>query len=122
MSREKQIEEMARIIREENGGLIPDYYRPDAEALYDAGYRKQEWISVDERLPEDVYKDRKIITVLVCTKSGRVSTSSRIRMMMVNKEKMNYEYTDIFEWSGQIAKKVTHWMPLPEAPKMKGGE
>lgn len=79
------------------------------------------WISVDERLPEDVYKDRKIITVLVCTKSGRVSTSSRVRMMKVNKEKMDYEYTDIFEWSGLLRKKVTHWMPLPKAPKMKGG-
>ena len=48
MSREKQIEEMAKIILEENGGLIPDYYRPDAEALYNAGYRKQsegEWRS-----------------------------------------------------------------------------
>ena len=46
ISKEKQIEEMAKIILEENGGLIPDYYRPDAEALYNAGYRKQsegEW-------------------------------------------------------------------------------
>ena len=74
-------------------------------------------------MPEDVYdKDRKIITVLVCTKSGRVSTSSRVRMMMLNKEKRDFEYTDIFEWSGQIAKKINHWMPLPEPPKMKGGE
>ena len=79
------------------------------------------WISVEERLPEDVYGgDRKIITVLVCTKSGRVSTASRVRMMRPNLVTMQYEYTDIFEWSGQIAKKVTHWMPLPEAPK--GGE
>ena len=41
--------------------------------------------------------------------------------MMLNKEKRDFEYTDVFEWSGQIAKKITHWMPLPEAPKMKGG-
>ncbi len=122
MSRE-QIEEMAKIIarrsvafRNPNVAFMTTATKT-AESLYSAGYRKQEWISVDERLPEDVYKDRKIITVLVCTKSGRVSTSSRVRMMRVNKEKMNYEYTDIFEWSGQIAKKVTHWMPLPEAPK-----
>lgn len=80
------------------------------------------WISVEDALPEDVYENRKIITVLVCTKSGRVSTSSRVRMMKPNLEKRAYEYTDIFEWSGTIAKKVTHWMPLPEPPKMKGGE
>ena len=125
---EKQaIEEMKNILCESIDGKCNGYCGncnciEQSQALYNAGYRKQEWISVDERLPEDVYKDRKIITVLVCTKSGRVSTSSRVRMMMVNKEKKNYEYTDVFEWSGQIAKKVTHWMPLPEAPKMKGGE
>jgi hypothetical protein len=90
-----------------------------AEKMTAKGYHKQsEWISVDERLPEDVYgKDRKQITVLVCTKSGRVSTSSRVRMMQCNRETWELEYTDVFEWSGQIAKKVTHWMPLPEAPK-----
>lgn len=89
-----------------------------AERAVEAGYSKQEWISVDKRLPEDVYgRDRKIITVLVCTKSGRVSTASRVRMMRGNVVTMQYEYTDIFEWSGLIAKKVTHWMPLPEAPK-----
>ena len=130
MSREK-IDEMATCINEvqeagwkfmDDGQFTTDVYNTElAEHLYTAVYRKHEWISVEDRLPEDVYKDRKIITVIVCTKSGRVSTSSRVRMMMVNKEKMNYEYTDIFEWSGQIAKKVTHWMPLPEAPKMKGG-
>lgn len=90
-------------------------------------YRKgslanNKWISVDERLPEDVYgRGRKLITVLVCTKSGRVSTASRVRMMRFDKTKLDYVYTDIFEWSGYIAKKVTHWMPLPEAPKGGAG-
>lgn len=69
-----------------------------AKTLYNAGYRKNEWISVEERLPEDVYgKDRKQITVLVCTKSGRVSTSSRVRMMQCNRETWELEYTDVFE-------------------------
>ena len=130
-SKEKQIEEMWDIITTDcDGECVGCEFEKDEwcftrfviNKLYNAGYRKQEWISVDERLPEDVYdKDRKIITVLVCTKSGRVSTSSRVRMMMLNKEKRDFEYTDIFEWSGQIAKKITHWMPLPEPPKMKGG-
>lgn len=129
MSKEKQIEEMAEALRHtcegecftNVDGLI-DCEVCRACYLYEAGYRKQsEWVSVEERLPEDVYGgDRKIITVLVCTKSGRVSTASRVRMMRPNLVTMQYEYTDIFEWSGQIAKKVTHWMPVPEAPK--GGE
>lgn len=89
-----------------------------AEEHYKAAHNKSEWISVEDRLPEDVYgRDRKQITVLVCTKSRRVSTSSRVRMMQISRDTWELEYTDIFEWSGQIAKKVTHWMPLPEAPK-----
>jgi hypothetical protein len=39
--RDKQIEEMAEILYKENGHLAPDYYRPDAEALYNASYRKK---------------------------------------------------------------------------------
>lgn len=91
-------------------------------AVANSATTTSEWISVEDRLPEDVYgKDRKQITVLVCTKSGRVSTSSRVRMMQISRDTWEFEYTDIFEWSGQITKKVTHWMPLPEPPK-KGGK
>ncbi len=130
MSKEKQIiEEMARTLCGEKEGSCKECdscdmceFWTESSVLYNAGYRKQSgWISVEERLPEDVYgRDRKQITVLVCTKSGRVSTSSRVRMMQINRDTWELEYTDIFEWSGQIAKKVTHWMPLPSAPK--GGE
>ena len=48
MSKEKQIEEMAEIIRKANGHINADYYRLDAEAIYNAGYRKQsegKWIT-----------------------------------------------------------------------------
>lgn len=132
MSKEQKRDELTEIIIKASEEWLKLYGRQHlhlehkaehiAAAVNNAGYRKQsEWISVEERLPEDVYGgDRKIITVLVCTKSGRVSTASRVRMMRPNLVTMQYEYTDIFEWSGQIAKKVTHWMPLPEGPK--GGE
>ena len=80
---------------------------------------KNEWISVGERLPEDVYgKDRTKITVLVCSESGRVSTASRQRQFKFNSTKLEWEKLDAFAWSN--SKRVTHWMPLPEAPK--GGE
>lgn len=77
---------------------------------------KSEWISVEERLPEDVYGNiRKKITVLVCSESRKVSTASRQRKFKFNSTKCEWEELDIFEWSG--SKKVTHWMPLPEPPK-----
>lgn len=65
-------------------------------------YRKQEWISVEERLPERTGK------YLVFTYNRRL-------------------YIGVFidHYCDGIAQfddyKVTHWMPLPEAPKMKGG-
>ncbi len=75
-----------------------------AAALYGQGYRKQSgWISVDERLPE--FDER----VLVCLDSKRsytkIDTDRIVRGRGVR-------------WGNDI----THWQPLPEAPKMKGGE
>ena len=71
----EQIEEMAKLLRplticyncrsslnndgKRDGGCYTEYecsHDRDiltyCEALYNAGYRKQEWISVDDRLPE----------------------------------------------------------------------
>lgn len=108
------------------------HFHGDVVEMLEKGYRKQsedvtdinvgnksEWISVDERLPEDVYgKYRKKITVLVCTESGKVGTTSRQRIVKFDKDKLEWVELDTFEWSKR--KRVTHWMPLPEAPQMKG--
>jgi hypothetical protein len=73
-----------------------------AKVIYNAGYRKQSWISVDERLP--TYEDGK---VLIYTAYG---------ISIAQKTTTNH-------WKGDnaIPKFITHWMPLPEPPKMKGG-
>ena len=65
--------------------------------------RGGEWISVDERLPEQcvpvlVYKNR-------------------------NSEAYGNMETAYFEkgrWRGSCGEFITHWMPLPKAPQMKG--
>ena len=81
----------------------------EAEILYEAGYRKQEWISVDERLP-----DNSMNRVLVFLMDANFTKP-------IGENKID---TDRFidgkwvRWSNY----VTHWMPLPEPPKMKGGE
>lgn len=69
---------------------------------YDVGYHEQDWISVEDRLP--THKDGK---VLIYTAYG-ISIAERT----VNNR-----------WRGDCAipKLITHWMLLPEAPKMKGG-
>ena len=67
-------------------------------------YRKQsEWISVEDRLPnkDDIY--------LVCL-SGLPADFDRFVLFE------DEDFEGYFEHS-----KVTHWLPIPEAPKMKGG-
>ena len=108
MSKEKQIEEMAKVMAE---GL---FYEPnanqirlfidEAEALYNAGYRKQsEWISVEDGLPD---------------KQGTYLTYT-------DKDNVDLDIFCIYPshgtkfWSGERRGKVTHWMPLPEAPKIR---
>ena len=80
-----------------------------AERAYEAGYRKQEWIGVDERLPEDdttvlAYGgDIYYLTFDVFPNGGRW-------------------WTEDHGWFTTDELGITHWMPLPEPPKMKGGE
>lgn len=92
------------------------------EQAYKNGYAKGftdgkgEWISVKKQMPEEVYgKYRKRISVLVCTKSGKVSVASRQRAVHFDKDKLVWVELDTFEWNGR--KIVTHWMHLPEPPK-----
>ena len=104
MSREKQIEEIANILWH-----IPDNYFLNSyndcerisERIYDdGGYRKQEWISVDERLPEDG-----VWVLGYSAKSVRGGLCNCLKSYV--REFGNYDDT-------------THWLPLPEFPKKKG--
>ena len=104
----KAIEEMAKVI-EITEQIARDAHcgypspRMFAKDLYWKGYRKQEWIGVDERLPEED------VRVLVWLKDDvqrytHIDTDRRLHEIWVR-------------WGGS----VTHWMPLPEPPMMKGG-
>ena len=73
-----------------------------AERAVEAGYSKQSgWISVDERLPE------RIGYYLTYTIRGTIEISRFYPFYVSDAPQFDY-------W-------ITHWMPLPEAPKMKGG-
>lgn len=56
--------------------------------------RKQQWISVEDRLPEPMYQ------VLIYTDDGWIGVDA----LDYNEEFREYDY-------------VTHWQPLPEPPK-----
>ncbi len=96
MSREKQIEELTNeLIRTNSYGTL----NAVAEHLYNAGYRKQEWIGVNERLPEECTH------VIVHDEDGTVGEAF-------------HSISDHFEWvANEKIAFVTHWMPLPKPPK-----
>lgn len=86
-----------------------------ADDLIANGVTIQKWIPVTERLPEDdLPKDsnRKSIKVLVAyqTSSGAWVVRTQIR------EKGRW-YSRPKEWDWAKNENITHWMPLPEAPK-----
>lgn len=126
MSREKQIEEMAKVMCDFYGTekcydcryCCDCHLKQEAERLYNAGYRKQsepiscgheksEWISVEERLPD---------------KDGEYLTWNGIIYYLIwfNASLGLWNVSEDGNTSAAI-RGVTHWMPLPEAPK-KGGE
>ena len=106
MSKEKQIEEMAKVIGQRcNRDCIPSCDECIAQTLYSAGYRKQEWISVEERLPED---GAIVLTVDSEGERGVCFYEEELKGIF----QQCYGLVQIFN--------ITHWMPLPEAPK-KGG-
>ena len=100
MSKEKQIEWLNKLAEDILEQYTSGYSLVDKEqlaiALYNIGCRKQEWISVTERSP--TWEDGK---VLVFTRYG-FSICERT----VNSR-----------WQGKYANWITHWMPLPDAPK-----
>ena len=76
------------------------------------------WISVEERLPEDLPENqgKKVIPCLVSLKStypkGKPNTQKRQRQLQY------YGSAGwVWEWSRIGSSRVTHWMPLPEPPK-----
>lgn len=113
MNKEQQIEEMAienlvAFLWHNTNMYDEELIFDVAEALVNAGYRKQsEWISVDERLPEEsgyyltynAFGNRTILPY--STRHKRFNCWDCLKKNRVDDYSIN----------------VTHWMPLPEVPK-----
>lgn len=107
MNKEKQIEQMAKDLKDIDE--LPLDLIGIATILYeDEGWRKQEWISVDDRLPENGLK-----RVLVFLRDSNFTK-------YIGENKIDTDRYIDGKWV-RWGKHVTHWMPLPEPPKMKGG-
>ena len=94
---------------------------------------KSEWISVEERMPDTTLKKLTICDqdigsgeVVKETDGGMVPISEIVAVICTRcvkgevKRFIDIDQTIDGQWAYCMG--VTHWMPLPEAPKMKGGE
>ena len=97
--REKLVELLDRFVYDEwygNGDI--------AEKLISNGVTVQEWISVDDRLPEN---DQWALCFMKDKSFGT------FRVLQWNY--IDWQWNDGDEWFDE--KDVTHWMPIPEKPK-----
>ena len=85
------------------------------EALYEAGFRKQEWISVEHRLPDPNEYDWVLVNVM-----DELDGTYLVPQVA---ELRNGEWfgLDDFHSIKDLQCTVTHWMPLPDYPNEKGG-
>lgn len=83
----------------------------ECKAQNNAGYRKQEWISVEDRLPEDTQMCLAYATVYFVP--DHVDDCDHCERIIVTKYYKEFGFMD---WD------VHYWMPLPAPPKTKGGE
>ncbi len=75
-----------------------------ADYLLDSGVTVQEWVSVNDRLPE-------VGGYVVCI--AKRNPFSRFMPMVARIEKNGW----VNPITEQYISEVTHWMPLPEPPK-----
>lgn len=122
MSKEKQIESCENCLHY-SACLINGEYVPTPCRAYEdkASCRKQseaEWISVEEMVP-DCEQGAESKAVLFITKQGFMYTGY-YGCGGIYHDRYFREYKNSTE--GYDISSVTHWMPLPEPPDMKGGE
>lgn len=113
MAENKQIEEMALAICKSRGVTNGEgcewcgqdslcLYQQIAMSLYGAGYRKQEWISVKDALPED---EQTVLTI-----------DTEREMQVCFYETAQKGVFQLFHGLVSVYN-ITHWMPLPQSPK-----
>ena len=84
-----------------------------ADHLISSGVTVQEWVSVDDRLPEDdLPKDtkKKMIRCLVYTNKGTIKPFVRQRWEVNGK-------LVPWQWNKDLFANPTHWMYYPHPPK-----
>ena len=104
-------EKLVEILEEPCGGLYPACEL--ADYLLSNGVTVQEWISVEDRLPDN--KEYDWVLAQVVEDNGFM----HIPTVMEYRQSKNDWFEETYGWISEHngAFTVTHWMPLPEMPK-----
>lgn len=82
--------------------------------------KQSEWISVEDRLPSEDCLPMNCIVVAKVGDNTVVDWAQRyLSENAFTKEKF-VEWEILHDWDEGQGCEITHWMPLPEPPKMKG--
>lgn len=84
-----------------------------AEQIYNAGYQRREWISVEDELPKD--RQKCLIYTMIHFTPDHVDDIDYFFGIEIS------QYTTDFGFLSTNGMYARYWMPLPEAPVMKGG-
>ena len=96
-------EKLVVIIQNSVGGCARHWAEVIADGLLANGVTVQEWISVEDRLPEKYG-------------SAIVYRKSKLFSMLRYSPALGWHFYDS-EWGDVTVDDVTHWMPLPQPPK-----
>ena len=106
-------EKLVEIIQNSVGGCARHWAEVIADGLIANGVTVQEWISVDDRLPDN--KEYDWVLAQVVEDNGFM----HIPTVMEYRQSKNDWFEETYGWLSDHngAFTVTHWMPLPEPPK-----
>jgi len=72
-----------------------------------------DWINIEDQMPKD---DQKVITYCDMLDNNKIEIA--IYKNLVGTEDEKFGHNMFYNKSGWLTDDVTHWMPLPEAPKL----
>ena len=78
---------------------------------------RAEWISVEERLPEP--NEGCIVAAKVGNRTV-TDFAERVPCYNLYTQETTYAWEIMHDWDEGEGCEITHWMPLPQPPKMKG--